>query len=140
MTRSNHAPHEVIKVTDLKGSFRPGFVILLLVTIVLLSIAQGAYTLDPHHWGLMLSNAKDLWDGKLPYQEIFIQYGMLTTLIQAMGFGLGKNLLSIITISSLFYAIGVWVAYLISTKLMVNKSTSLYVVTGLFLLVYWGNI
>jgi len=34
--------------------------------IVLFSIWQGAYTVDPHHWGLMLSNAKDLYDGKIP--------------------------------------------------------------------------
>ncbi len=133
MTPSNHAPHEVVKATHLNDSFRRGYIALLLVTIVVLSIAQGSYTLDPHHWGLMLSNAKDLWDGRLPYQEIFIQYGLLTTLLQGFAFGLGGNLLSIISMTSLLYAIGVWIAYLISTNVLVNKNASLYVVTGLFL-------
>ena len=133
MTPSNHAPHEVVKATHLNDSFRRGYIALLLVTIVVLSIAQGSYTLDPHHWGLMLSNAKDLWDGRLPYQEIFIQYGLLTTLLQGVAFGLGGNLLSIISMTSLLYAIGVWIAYLISTNVLVNKNASLYVVTGLFL-------
>ena len=133
MTPSNHAQHEVVKATHLKGNFRRGYILLLLVAIVLLSIAQGSYTLDPHHWGLMLSNAKDLWDGRLPYQEIFIQYGLLTTLLQGFAFGFGGNLLSIISMTSLLYAIGVWIAYLISTNVLVNKNASLYVVTGLFL-------
>ena len=133
MTPSNHAPHEVVKATHLKDNFRRGYIALLLVAIVVLSIAQGLYTLDPHHWGLMLSNAKDLWDGRLPYQEIFIQYGLLTTLLQGFAFGLGGNLLSIISMTSLLYAIGVWIAYLISTNVLVNKNASLYVVTGLFL-------
>ena len=123
----------MVKATHLKDSFRRGYIALLLVTIVVLSIAQGSYTLDPHHWGLMLSNAKDLWDRKLPYQEIFIQYGLLTTLLQGFAFGLGGNLLSIISMTSLLYAIGVWIAYLISTNVLVNKNASLYVVTGLFL-------
>ena len=123
----------MVKATHLNDSFRRGYIALLLVTIVVLSIAQGSYTLDPHHWGLMLSNAKDLWDGRLPYQEIFIQYGLLTTLLQGFAFGLGGNLLSIISMTSLLYAIGVWIAYLISTNVLVNKNASLYVVTGLFL-------
>ena len=32
----------------------------------------------------MYSNSIDLINGKLPYKEIFIQYGILTTLIHAL--------------------------------------------------------
>lgn len=120
-------------MTFSSGKYLGAFPALILVLIVVFSVAQGAYTLDPHHWGLMLSNAQDLWGGNAPYRDIFIQYGLLTTLIHAIGFGIGKNLLSIITITSIFYAIGVWIAYLMASKVLMHKSTSLYVVIGLFL-------
>ena len=74
------------------------------VVIVFFSLWQGAYDIDPHHWGLMLSNAKDLYEGLIPYKDIFIQYGILTTILQALAFGIGKNMLSIILITSICYA------------------------------------
>ena len=61
------------------------------IFVVLFSIWQGAYNIDPHHWGLMLSNAKDLYEGQTPYQDIFIQYGILTTILQAFAFGIGNR-------------------------------------------------
>ncbi|OLY96022.1 hypothetical protein BOQ04_07130 [Polynucleobacter sphagniphilus] len=112
---------------------RRSYIALILIAIISLSVAQGAYTLDPHHWGLMLSNAKDFWGGKLPYKDIFIQYGFLTTLVQAVGFGIGKNLLSLIVLTSIFYAVGIWGVYLISVKVLASKVAPLYVITGLFL-------
>ena len=126
------------------GGARNVFVALLLGFIVILSIAQGVYTLDPHHWGLMLSNASDLASGKSPYKEIFIQYGILTTVIQSIAFMVGGNLLSIIAITSLCYAIGLWGAYLLSKQILVNINTPLFVIAGLFLLhplaIYpWAN-
>lgn len=120
-------------MTFSSGKYIGAYTALILVLIIIFSVAQGAYTLDPHHWGLMLSNAQDLWGGNLPYKDIFIQYGFLTTLIHAIGFGVGENLLSIIAITSIFYAMGVWITYLIACKVLMHKSTSLYVITGLFL-------
>ena len=115
------------------GKCNSAFGTLILALIITFSVAQGVYTLDPHHWGLMLSNAQDLWAGNTPYQDIFIQYGLLTTLVHAIGFSVGKNLLSIITITSIFYAMGVWIVYAIASKVLSYKRTSLYVITGLFL-------
>jgi hypothetical protein len=40
----------------------PALIIFPLL-IVAHSVWQGIYNLDPHHWGLMLSNAKDLAEG-----------------------------------------------------------------------------
>ena len=47
-------------------------------------IWQGQYINDGYHWGFIFSNAGDFLDGKLPYKEIFIQYGLFSTLIHAL--------------------------------------------------------
>ena len=52
--------------------------------LFLYSIFILRYYVDGHHIGLMYSNSIDLINGKLPYKEIFIQYGILTTLIHAL--------------------------------------------------------
>ena len=54
----------------------------VLIFYFLYSIFILRYYVDGHHIGLMYSNSIDLINGKLPYKEIFIQYGILTTLIQ----------------------------------------------------------
>jgi hypothetical protein len=101
--------------------------------VISFSIIQGAFNIDPHHWGLMLSNAKDLYDGKLPYQDIFIQYGILTTILQALAFGLGKNLLSIIVITSICYAIGILLVYATALNVLKNERNAFYVLILVFL-------
>lgn len=95
--------------------------------IVLFSVWQGAHTVDPHHWGLMLSNAKDLYDGKIPYQQIFIQYGILTTLLQSLAYGIGQNMLSLIALTAIMYAIGVLIVYAIALHILRDQKTALYI-------------
>lgn len=97
------------------------FLLSFITLITLGTLWQGQYNYDPHHWGLMLSNAKDLFEGKHPYKDIYIQYGFLTTVIHAFSYWLfGKNLFSIIFITGIAYSIGVWLIYLVS--LAVSKS------------------
>jgi hypothetical protein len=97
------------------------FVFTCISLVIFGTIWQGQYSYDPIHWGLMLSNAKDLFDGKLPYKDIYIQYGFLTTLIQTFSFWLfGKNLFSIIFITGIAYSIGLWLIYI--TSLSISKS------------------
>ena len=105
---------------------------LTLIGVVGLSVWQGQYSLDPHHWGLMLSDAKDLFEGKLPYQEIFIQYGIFTTLIHAFAYiFLGGNLIGLILITSVLYAIGLWFLFLLATYITKsNWLASLIVLTA----------
>ena len=55
--------------------------ILIAIFSFFISIWQAQYIYDGHHWGLMASNAKDLLDGKTPYKDIFIQYGLFTTIV-----------------------------------------------------------
>jgi hypothetical protein len=95
--------------------------------IVAYSIWQGIYNLDPHHWGLMLSNAKDLFDGKAPYREIFVQYGLLTTLVHAAAYALlGENLRALIGVTALFYAVGLVGVYLLCLRITADKKLSLF--------------
>ena len=101
--------------------------IISTIFVVLFSLWQGAYDIDPHHWGLMLSNAKDLYEGQTPYKDIFIQYGILTTILQALAFGMGKNMLSIIVMTSICYVIGILLVYATALNVLKNKTTALYV-------------
>ena len=48
------------------------------------SIYSYSYIHDPHHHGLVFSNALDLLNGKRPYDEIFLQYGFLTTFFHSV--------------------------------------------------------
>ena len=44
------------------------FIFFSFITLITLgTLWQGQYSYDPIHWGLMLSNAKDLFEGKIPY-------------------------------------------------------------------------
>ena len=54
---------------------------LLIFSFFIYSIYIIRYQYDGHHIGLVYSNALDFINGRLPYKEIFIQYGFLTTLI-----------------------------------------------------------
>lgn len=120
-------------LAQFEKSSRVYWLMAIWLLVVLFSVAQGAFNIDPHHWGLMLSNAKDLHDGKLPYKEIFIQYGILTTILQALAFGVGKNLLSIIAITSICYAVGILIVYTVALNILRNGRIAFYVLILTFL-------
>ena len=89
---------------------------------------SGSQSIDPHHWGLMLSNARDLLAGRAPYREIFIQYGILTTTVHALSLRLlGENLLALIVVSSAFYAAGLIVLARGAHRLAGDARTGVFV-------------
>ena len=100
--------------------------ISIMFSIIGISVFRGAYHLDPLHWALMFSNAQDIVALKKPYQEIYIQYGILTTLIHGLAFIIKSNLISIIFITALFYFIGIFILYKISTKILPDLDSSIY--------------
>ena len=72
------------------------------------SILITRYQYDGHHLGLIYSNSLDLINGKLPYKEIFIQYGILTTIINSFILLIFDNKIFFITLfNSIFYSVGV---------------------------------
>ena len=111
------------------------FLLFISCLIITGSIWQGAYNNDPIHWGLMLSNAKDLYEGQLPYKDIFIQYGILTTLIHSFAYFIGgKTLNTIIIITAIFYAIGISLLYKLTLSIAKEKFIAVFVVIISFLI------
>src|SRR5512147_965084 len=83
-------------------------VVLCCVISIGLSIIESRLNTDAHHWGLMYVNAADLNQGLIPYREIFIQYGFLTTLIQSWSLNIfGNSVVSVGIITGIFYAINI---------------------------------
>lgn len=101
--------------------------------VVILSVVRGLYHVDPLHFGLMLSNAHDLFLGKRPYQEIFIQYGLLTTTLHAAALWVSERLLSLMVITAIFYSAGLLLLYFIALKVTNNRNLSLAVLVIAFL-------
>ena len=64
---------------------------LLIFSFFIYSIYIIRYQYDGHHIGLVYSNAIDFINGRLPYKEIFIQYGFLTTLIHSLILSIFEN-------------------------------------------------
>jgi hypothetical protein len=91
------------------------FINLTILSFVIVgTYLQSQYVVEPHHWGLMLSNAKDLINGLKPYKEIYIQYGILTTVIQGYAFWVNNSLMSIIIITAITYGISLCFIYFIA--------------------------
>ena len=102
-------------------------VIVALLASVAASLWQGQYTIDHVHWGLMLSNAQDLVGGRVPYRDIFIQYGFLTTVVHALAYAFaGENLQALIAVTATAYALGVWLVFVLAKHLTGDTALSLY--------------
>src|SRR6266481_626971 len=79
--------------------------VLLCVVSFILSWVESSVNSDSHHWGFMYVPALDLKHGLLPYRDILIAYGYLTTWIQAVSLSvLGESLKSIGIVTGLFYS------------------------------------
>lgn len=111
------------------GEGSPRLLILIFAPLLVIgySIWQGMFNLDPHHWGLMLSNAKDLAGGALPYKDIFIQYGVLTTLVHSVGYiYIGSDLRTLIGVTACFYAFGLLGLYFLSLVITKDKALAIF--------------
>ena len=92
-------------------------VIFISIFSFLISVWQSTYIYDSHHWGLMASNAFDFLNDKKPYKEIFIQYGILTTIIHSFFMKLGGNsVISIFFFTSIIYSISIYCFFLLIEK------------------------
>jgi len=99
---------------------------------------QGQYTYDGYHWGFIFSNALDLLEGKEPYKEIFIQYGLFSTLIHSLIlFIFNKNIFSLVFVTSVFYASSIYMMGLLTYKFTLNKYYSFFSTFILFSIYPW---
>ena len=118
------------------SNFRNHKTIVIIISIFsfTISVWQSQYVYDGHHWGLMASNANDLLRGKLPYREIFIQYGIFTTIIHSIFMKIGgMSVISIFFFTSLIYSISIYYLFLI-IKNKFQTELALFGVLCLFLI------
>lgn len=70
--------------TGTQGLAGRSALIALFACVIAMSALNSALRTDSHHFGLMLSNALDLSEGRIPYKDFIIQYGYFTTLVQSL--------------------------------------------------------
>ena len=81
---------------------------LIIFLFFLYAIILTSYHYDGHHVGLIYSNSIDFINGKLPYKEIFIQYGILTTIINSIILiFFQEKIFFIIFFNSIFYTLAI---------------------------------
>lgn len=119
-------------------------IMLLFFVVPIISIIggiwQGQFTNDGYHWGFIFSNALELLNGKKPFEEIFIQYGLGTTLIHSFVlFLFDKNIFSLVVFTSLIYAISLYLIGNITYKLTNNFFYSLFSSFSIFLIYPWAT-
>ena len=99
------------------------------------SLWQGVYSIDPHHWGLMLSNTKDLLNGLAPYRDISINYGILTPIVQGALFELtSQSLISIQFATVACYAVGLWILFRLALSLTHDPRIAFYILCSCVLI------
>jgi hypothetical protein len=109
-----------------------------------LSVIESRLNTDAHHWGLMYVNGADLNEGLIPYREIFIQYGYLTTLIQSLSLNIfGNTVVSVGIITGIFYAANIYLSYCLWQKVMnrwlsVLSAMLMFLVHG-YIIYPWAN-
>lgn len=119
-------------------------VIICCITSIGLSIIESRVNTDAHHWGLMYANAADLNKGLIPYKEIFIQYGFLTTFIQSLSLNIfGNTVVSVGIITGIFYAANIYLSYCLWRKILNRWSSALssvvmFLVHG-YIIYPWSN-
>jgi hypothetical protein len=127
------------------ASFLPDILVVICCLIsVGLSVIESRVNTDAHHWGLMYANAADLNAGLIPYKQIFIQYGFLTTYIQNVSLNIfGNTVVSVGIITGIFYAANIYISYLIWQRVL-NKplaalaSVLMFLVHG-YIIYPWAN-
>ncbi|HRY29556.1 MAG TPA: glycosyltransferase family 39 protein [Elusimicrobiota bacterium] len=135
---------------ELKGLFFPsgpvfdGAAVILALVSFGMSWVETLVNQDSHHWGFMYSQALDLNRGLVPYKDVLIAYGVLTSRIQ--GFFLtvmGERLVSIGAATGLFYSTTLLLSYAVFRKFL-TKPFALFSVLLVFLVhpyvIYpWSN-
>ena len=109
------------------------FFFLIALIDFLYSINLYQYIYDGHHHGYMITNAIDFINGRLPYKEIFIQYGIFTTLIHVFALKIfSLNLISINIITCLLYSLTI----LLISLIIIKKTNSIYGLLSLLIIFF----
>ena len=99
---------------------------------------QNQYIYDGYHWGFIFSNSLDLIDGKIPYKEIFLEYGILQTILNSIILIIfNKNIYSLLAFTCILYSISLYLITNITYKITSKKLYSLFSVFIIFILYPW---
>lgn len=100
---------------------------------------------DPHHASLIFAEASNFLHGKYLYQDIFVKYGILSTIINAFGlFLFGDNIFSIFLITNIFYFSSIFLLFFIFSYLKINKYNIFFLILIIlnihsYIYVPWSN-
>ncbi|WP_415291236.1 ArnT family glycosyltransferase [Candidatus Pelagibacter sp. Uisw_136] len=112
------------------------FVIISLLSLPFffyLSINTLSYIFDGGHHGSILLNGLDIINGKIPYQEIFLQYGYLNALINSIFLTIfDQNILAIYSTTSLFYFLSILFISLLSRNFSNNYGLVFSIIICIF--------
>ena len=123
----------------MKKNIRNYLLIIIPIISLIGGIWQGQYTDDGYHWGFIFSNALDLIEGKTPYKEIFLEYGILSTIINSIILLIfNKNILSLILITCVAYSLTILLIALIIQKCTNNKNYALLSSLVIFMIYPWA--
>lgn len=83
------------------------FLSLLIIFSIFSSFQQAQYYYDGLHWGDRVANAKDLLNGRLPYKDFFINYGLITVIIHAIFLKLFDSVIFLYLSAEISYCIAI---------------------------------
>lgn len=130
-----------------KNFYSRQFLIVSLIAIIsfCISVFKAAYNTDPHHFSFMFFDAYQMSKGAIPYRDINILYGIITTLMHYLSIlTLGNFVLSISVSTAFFYASTFIFYYFILINIGSNKNNSLIIILVIFfihpaILLPWSN-
>lgn len=109
-------------------------VIIICLASLGCSLIESIVNNDNHHWGAAYVIALDLKRGAIPFSEVIIFYGYLTTWLHSLSLSLfGERLLSIGIITGLFYSFTLFLSYLVFLQFL-KKNLAFFSVLLLFLI------
>ena len=105
----------------------------LLLFFFIRSIFYFTHTYDAAHHGLIFNNGLEILNGKLPYKEIFIQYGILHDLLNSFFlFIFKKDIIAIYISTSIYYFSSIFIIGLISKQI----SNFYYLIFAIFIFLF----
>ena len=116
--------------------------LLFTYLICILSIIGGLWNSqfinDGYHWGFIYSNSFDLIHGKKPYNEIFLEYGLLQSLINFIIIKfISNSVYSIQAFTVLIYAFSLFILNRVILNITNNHRLSFFSVFIIFLINPW---
>lgn len=117
----------------------------LTIIVCLASLTGGLwhnqFIYDGYHWGFIFSNSLEFINGKTPYREIFLEYGIVSVIINSLILIVfNKNVYSIIALTCITYSLSLFFISNIVYKITQNKYYSVFSIVIIFILYPWPTV